>query len=96
MQLLLESRPKTVPCNYDLILEESYLPGSEQPGFSIDEAQWDKAKRQEDPNYDWYAYQTAISNPLFDHPSFANSEHDLEREWEDLLRELEPFNRRVV
>lgn len=96
MQVLLDSRAKTVPSNYNVKGYSSDIPGSETPGYSLTAAAWDKAKRQEDPNYDWNGYQNSISNPLFDHPAFVGVEHDPNTDWEAILRELEPFNRRAV
>lgn len=96
MQLLLDSRPKTVPSNYEVKGMELYEEGP--PGFSITDDQLAKAKRMEDPHYDWWSYQQSASNPLFDHPNLANREHDrgLAMGWNDLLKELEPFNSRRV
>ena len=95
---LLDSYPKTMPSNH--IVQEFILsvPGSDTPGYSLTEAQWDKATRQANPNYDWYAYQQCVTKALFDHPEFAHREHDaaVAHEWEDILSELEPFNQRAV
>ena len=95
MEMLLASRAKTVPKNYSVKgfqLEEA---GAEVPGYSLTEEQWAKAKRMEDPNYDWGNYQNAIKNSLFDHPDFAHREHDMAvtEEWNTILSDLEPFRR---
>lgn len=98
MLSLLESRAKTIPANYQVKGIVSILEGSQEPAFSITEEQWAKAKRMEDPHYDWYAYQQCVSKALFDHPDFAHRQHDeaIESEWADILSNLEPFNPRAV
>lgn len=95
MQTLLDSRPKTVPSNYSVTGFQSDVPGAEVPGYSLTEEQWDKARRQADPNYDWHSYQQAVKNSLFDHPSLAHREHDesIKAEWNEILNELEPMGR---
>lgn len=98
MDRLLACFPKTIPRNYEvrgMVLEE---PGSETPGYSLTEAQFDKAKRMEDPNYDWASYERHIREPLFDHPDFTSrqGEYAMEKEWNDLLSQLEPFRRSIV
>jgi len=95
---LLESRAKTIPSNYLVQGVVSDVEGSEEPTYSLTEEQWAKAKRMEDPNYDWYAYKMCVSNALFDHPDFAHRQHDeaIESEWADILNSLEPFNPRSV
>lgn len=98
MLKLLECYPKTRPSNYQVQGIESNLEGSEEPTYSLTEEQWAKAKRMEDPNYDWYAYQQCVSKALFDHPDFAHRQHDeaIQAEWAEILSELEPFNPRGV
>ena len=98
MQLLLDSRAKTVPTNYTVQGCVQEVPGAEVPGYSCTPDQWAKAKRQEDPNYDWWAYQQCVTKALFDHPEFAHREHEaaVAQEWNDILTELEPFNPRTV
>lgn len=98
MQTLLDSRAKTVPSNYKVLGFISEVPGSEEPGYSLTDEQWNKAKRQEDPNYDWYAYQQCVQKALFDHPEFAHREHEaaVQHEWDDILADLEPYNPRSI
>lgn len=98
MELLLESRAKSIPSNYHVKGVELNAEGSSEPSYSLSEDQWAKAKRMEDPHYDWYAYQQCVSKALFDHPDFAHRQHDeaIEAEWADILNNLEPFNKRSV
>lgn len=93
MHLLLSSYPKTVPSNYKVQGMTLVDPLAETPGGTLDAAAWDKAKRQADPNYDWYSYQKAVKNALFDHPELAHKEHEesLLEEWNSILCELEPL-----
>lgn len=96
MEMSLSSRAKTVPSNYNVRGVDMVVPGSEEPGYSLTPDQWAKADRMNDPNYDWNSYQNAIKNSLFDHPALAHRETDqaLAMQWNDLLKELEPFNSR--
>lgn len=98
MQTLLDSRAKTVPTNYTVKGFTSEVPGAEVPGYSCTEEQWAKAKRMEDPHYDWSAYQNCVKNSLFDHPELAHREHEeaIQAEWESVLSDLEPFNKRGI
>lgn len=93
MQTLLSSRAKTVPNNYQVRGVDIEVPGAEVPGYSCTPEQWEKAKRMEDPNYDWSNYQAAIKNSLFDHPALAHREREeaVISEWNEVLKELEPF-----
>lgn len=98
MLKLLESYPKTRPSNYDVVAFELVNPEAIEVGGTLDAAAWDKAIRQEDPNYDWYGYTQSVNKALFDHPDFAHRENDqaLSMQWNDLLKELEPFNKRAI
>lgn len=95
METLLDSRAKTVSSNYRVHGVELVVPGAEVPGYSCTPDQWEKAKRMEDPNYDWNSYQSAIKNSLFDHPALAHREREeaVTAEWNEILKELEPFRR---
>jgi hypothetical protein len=94
VRTLLESFPRTIPSNYKVKGLELYEEGP--AGFSLNDEAWAKADRQSDPNYDWYGYQQAIMNPIFDHPVLAHREANaaLVVQWNDVLKELEPFNPR--
>lgn len=96
MRTLLASYPKTVPNNYEIKGEDVEIAGSEVPGFSLTPDQWDKAIRMEHPDYDWGGYEKSASRVLFDHPSLAHREHEEAQlyEWNTILNDLEPFNRR--
>jgi hypothetical protein len=96
MRTLLASYPKTVPNNYEVKGEDIEIAGAGDPGYSLTPDQWEKAIRMEDPNYDWNGYTTAATRVLFDHPSLAHKEHDEAQliEWNNILNDLEPFNRR--
>lgn len=92
MRLLLDSRAKTVPSNYDIQGAELMQEGP--PGFSCTPEQWEKAKRMEDPHYDWSGYQN-LQAPKGDHPDFIirAKEAELIQRWEAILREKEPMRR---
>lgn len=96
MLTLLTSVAKTVPSNHTIEALTVTVPGSEIPGYSITEEQMEKARRMEDPHYDWSSYQAAIRNSLFDHPALAHREHEeaVTEEWNKVLNSLEPFRRR--
>lgn len=98
MHLLLSSFAKTIPSNYSVQGVTLVDPLAETPGGTLDDAAWDKATRQADPNYDWSSYQRAVKEALFDHPEFAHREREeaIREEWDDILSNLEPFNPRGV
>lgn len=98
MQTLLDSRAKTVPSNYQVKGFQLQESGAEVPGYSLTAEQWAKAERQASPDYDWYSYQQAVKNNIFDHPALAHREHDesVKHEWNSILSDLEPFNARGV
>lgn len=96
MQALYDSRAKTIPSNHRVTGVDAYdFPGSEEPGYSCTPDQWEKARRMELPNYDWAAYRKAIQNSLFDHPELAHKTEvaAVQDEWNNVLKELEPFRR---
>lgn len=98
MQKLLACFPKTMPSNYQVKGMTVCDVDSDVPGYSLTADQFEKAKRMEDPNYDWASYERHIKDPLFDHPDFAARQGDfaMTAEWNDLLSQLEPFKRSVV
>lgn len=98
MLKLLELYPKTRPTNYELSVVVFINPEAIEPGGTLTEEAWAKAIRQEDPNYDWYGYTQSVNKALFDHPAFSNRESDqaMAMQWNDLLKDLEPFNKRAI
>ena len=98
MLKLLELYPKTRPANYELSAVVFINPEAIEPGGTLTKEAWDKAIRQEDPNYDWYGYTQSVNKALFDHPAFSNRESDqaMAMQWNDLLKDLEPFNKRAI
>lgn len=92
MKLTLEPYAKTIPSNYSRqgmeLLED--LP----PGASCTPEQWDKAKRMEDPHYDWAGY-ASNTQPKGDHPEYvARAKYaELVEKWDKVLAEKEPFRR---
>lgn len=92
MRLTYSSYAKTVPGNYSRtgmeLLED--IP----PGASCTSEQWDKAKRMEDPHYDWNSYHNN-TQPKGDHPEYVARAKvaELVKKWEDILREKEPMRR---
>lgn len=98
MLKLLESYPKTKPSNYDVVAMVFVNPEAIEIGGTLTDEAWAKAIRQEDPNYDWYGYTQSVNKALFDHPAFSNRESDqaMAMQWNDLLKELEPFNKRAI
>lgn len=92
MHLTLSPFAKTIPGNYSrqgMELMEDLTPGS-----SCTPDQWDKAKRMEDPHYDWAGYAT-LTLPKGDHPEYvARAKYaELVEEWEKVMREKEPLRK---
>ena len=98
MLKLLDSYPKTRPTNYKVEAFVFVNPEAIEVGGTLTDEAWAKAIRQEDPNYDWYGYTQSVNKALFDHPAFSNRESDqaMAMQWNDLLKELEPFNKRAI
>lgn len=98
MLLALEPFPKTMPSNHQVRSFELTNPEAVFVGGTLDDAAWAKCSRQADPHYDWYGYQQSVNKALFDHPDFAHREHEESQkaEWNQILKELEPFNQRAV
>lgn len=92
MLLMLSSFAKTVPSNHNFVGIEVTEEGP--PGFSCTPEQWEKAKRMEDPHYDWGGYQN-LTVPKGDHPDYINraKEAELVNMWEGIVRTKEPLRR---
>lgn len=92
MRLTLLPVAKTVPSNYNRTGME-LLPDI-APGDTCTPDQWDKAKRMEDPHYDWAGY-TATTVPKGDHPEYvARAKYaELVEHWEAILKVKEPMRR---
>ena len=94
----LESFPKTMPSNFEIAAFELINPDAVDVGGTLTEEAFAKGKRQDDPHYDWYGYTQSVNKALFDHPDFAHREHEAAQktEWNQILKDLEPFNPRAV
>uniref|UniRef100_A0AAU6VZH7 Uncharacterized protein n=3 Tax=unclassified bacterial viruses TaxID=12333 RepID=A0AAU6VZH7_9VIRU len=98
MLLALEPFPKTMPSNHQVREFDFENPEAVTIGGTLDAEAWAKCSRQADPNYDWYGYTQSVNKTLFDHPDFAHREHEAAQktEWNQILKDLEPFNPRAV
>lgn len=92
MHLTLSAFAKTVPSNYSR--QGMELMEALEPGASCTPDQWVKAKRMEDPHYDWAGYAT-LTQPKGDHPEYvARAKYaELVEDWEKVMREKEPMRK---
>lgn len=92
MQLTLSPSAQTIPDNYS---RQGMTTGDfGPPGYSITEAQLEKAKRMESEYYDWRSYEQ-VQNPQVEHPEYRSRGQaaSIAAHWEQIVSALEPTPR---